>query len=62
MPIPKRLIWTVTGSEENRSMLAIDSQIDSLSDITLGAFEAIRIYMVVYMQITVCPTDQHTHA
>ena len=41
MPVPKRLIWAVTGSEENRSMLAIDSQLDSLSDITLGAFEAI---------------------
>ena len=42
VPVPKRLIWIVTGVEENRSLLAADSQLDSVMDITLGAFEAIQ--------------------
>ena len=42
MPAPKRLIWIVTGVEENRSLLVADSQLDSVGGITLGAFEAIQ--------------------
>ena len=42
LPVPKRLIWIVTGAEENRSLLAADSQLDSVGGITLGAFEAIQ--------------------
>ena len=42
LPVPKRLIWVVTGVEENRSLLVADSQLDSVGGITLGAFEAIQ--------------------
>ncbi|SVD57865.1 uncharacterized protein METZ01_LOCUS410719, partial [marine metagenome] len=42
LPAPKRLIWIVTGAEENRSLLVADSQLDSVGGITLGAFEAIQ--------------------
>ena len=42
MPIPKRLVWIVSGTEENRSFLAADGHLDSIMDITLGAFEAIQ--------------------
>ena len=42
LPVPKRLIWIVTGVEENRSLLVADSQLDSVGGITLGAFEAIQ--------------------
>lgn len=42
MPVPKRLVWIVTGVEENRSLLVADSQLDSVGGITLGAFEAIQ--------------------
>lgn len=41
-PVPKRLIWIVTGAEENRALLVADSQLDSVGGITLGAFEAIQ--------------------
>jgi len=42
LPEPIRLIWEITGSEENRSLLMADSQLDSSMNITLGAFEAIQ--------------------
>ena len=42
LPEPLRLIWAITGSEENRSLLMSDSQLDSSMNITLGAFEAIQ--------------------
>ncbi|MAG82828.1 ABC transporter substrate-binding protein, partial [Candidatus Poribacteria bacterium] len=42
MPVPKRLVWIVSGAEENTSFLAADGQLDSIMDITLGAFEAIQ--------------------
>lgn len=42
LPVPLRLIFAITGSEENRSLLMSDSQLDSAMNITLGAFEAIR--------------------
>ena len=42
LPQPKRLVWVVTGLEENRALLAAESELDSIMDITLGAFESIR--------------------
>ena len=42
LPQPKRLIWVTTGVEENRALQAVNNQLDSITDITLGAFESIR--------------------
>lgn len=42
LPVPLRLIFAITGSEENRSLLMSDGQLDSAMNITLGAFEAIQ--------------------
>lgn len=42
LPEPLRLIWVVTGAEENKALLMSDSQLDSAMDMTLGAFEAIQ--------------------
>jgi peptide/nickel transport system substrate-binding protein len=42
LPEPLRLIWTITGAEENKALLMSDSQLDSTMDVTLGAFEAIQ--------------------
>ncbi len=42
LPEPKRLIFAITGSEENRALLMADHQLDSSMNITLGAFEAIQ--------------------
>lgn len=42
LPVPLRLIWQITGSEENRALLMSDGQLDSSMNVTLGAFEAIQ--------------------
>ena len=42
LPVPEQLVWMVTGVEENRALLAAENQLDSIMDITLGAFESIR--------------------
>ncbi len=42
LPEPLRLIWVVTGNDQIRATLAADSQLDSIMDITLGAFEALQ--------------------
>jgi len=42
LPAPERLIWAVTMTEENRSMLAAKGELDSVMDVTLGAFEAMQ--------------------
>lgn len=42
LPEPKRLIWQITGSEENKAQLMSNNQLDSLMNVTLGAFEAIQ--------------------
>jgi len=42
LPVPKRLIWQITGSEENKALLMTNHQLDSAMNITPGAFEAIR--------------------
>lgn len=42
LPQPERLIWTWAGPEETRAALMADGQLDSLMDVTLGAFEALK--------------------
>jgi len=42
LPEPKRLIWEITGSEENKAQLMSNHELDSVMNITLGAFEAIQ--------------------
>lgn len=42
LPEPKRLIWVHTGNDDVRSLLAIDNQLDSVMDITVGAWDVIR--------------------
>ena len=41
LPEPRRLIWVQTGNDDIRSLLTINNELDSVMDITLGAFEAI---------------------
>jgi peptide/nickel transport system substrate-binding protein len=41
LPAPKTLIWTWAGPEETRAALMADNGLDSLMDVTLGAFEAL---------------------
>ncbi|MCA9895597.1 MAG: ABC transporter substrate-binding protein [Anaerolineae bacterium] len=42
LPEPLRLIWIITSTEENRAQLMSNAQLDSVMNITLGAFEAIQ--------------------
>ncbi len=42
LPVPLRLIWQITGSEENKALLMSNNMLDSAMNITPGAFEAIR--------------------
>jgi peptide/nickel transport system substrate-binding protein len=42
LPQPERLVWTWAGPEETRTKLMADGQLDSLMDVTLGAFEALK--------------------
>ena len=42
LPEPQRLIWVHTGNDDVRSLLAIDNQLDSVMDITVGAWDVIR--------------------
>ncbi|HYN88830.1 MAG TPA: ABC transporter substrate-binding protein, partial [Ardenticatenaceae bacterium] len=42
LPAPKKLIWTWAGPEETRAALMADGQLDSLMDITGGAFLALQ--------------------
>ena len=42
LPEPQRLIWVATGSDDVRSLLAIENELDSIMDITLGAFQVIQ--------------------
>ncbi len=42
LPEPLRLIWQITGSEENKAQLMSNGELDSVMNITLGAFEAIK--------------------
>jgi peptide/nickel transport system substrate-binding protein len=42
LPAPKTLIWTWAGPPENRIALMADHRLDSLMDITLGGFNALK--------------------
>jgi peptide/nickel transport system substrate-binding protein len=42
LPEPLRLIWIVTGNDQIRSTLAVDNEVDSIMDVTRGAFEAMQ--------------------
>lgn len=42
LPEPQRAIWTVTGNDQIRTTLAVSDELDSIMDITLGAFEAMQ--------------------
>lgn len=42
LPEPLRLIWIITSTEENRAQLMSNAQLDSVMNLTLGAFEAIQ--------------------
>jgi len=41
LPEPKRLIWVVAASEDQKALLMSSHQLDSVMNITLGAFQAI---------------------
>jgi peptide/nickel transport system substrate-binding protein len=42
LPEPLRLMWVVTGNDQIRATLAANNELDSIMDITLGAFEALQ--------------------
>ena len=42
MPEPMRLMWIITGNDQIRTSLAINNEVDSIMDVTLGAFEAMQ--------------------
>ena len=42
LPAPQELIWIWAGPEETRASKMAEGELDSLMDITLGAFEALR--------------------
>jgi peptide/nickel transport system substrate-binding protein len=42
LPAPKKLVWTWGGPEETRAAMMADGKLDSLMDITLGAFQALK--------------------
>lgn len=42
LPEPKSLVWVAIANEETRSLLASEGNLDSVMDVTLGAYEAIN--------------------
>ena len=42
LPEPQRAIWIVTGNDSIRTALAVNNEVDSIMDVTLGAFEAMQ--------------------
>ena len=42
LPEPKRLIWVIAASEDQKALLMSSGQLDSAMNITLGAYEAIK--------------------
>ncbi len=42
LPEPRRAIWIHTGSDDIRALLAIDNEVDSVMDVTVGAWEVIQ--------------------
>ncbi len=52
LPEPKRVMWVHTGNDDVRSLLAIDNQLDSVMDITVGAWDVIRMQNPNYVTWT----------
>lgn len=42
LPIPKKLVWTWYGPEETRAGSMANGDLDSLMDVSLGAFQALK--------------------
>jgi len=42
LPEPKRLIWVIAASEDQKALLMSNHQLDSAMNVTLGAFQAIK--------------------
>ncbi len=42
LPEPQRAIWVVTGNDQIRTTMAVANELDSIMDVTLGAFEAMQ--------------------
>jgi len=42
LPVPKRLIWVIAASEDQKALLMSNHQLDSAMNVTLGAFQAIK--------------------
>jgi len=42
LPEPKRALWVVTGNDTIRTTMAVNNEIDSIMDVTLGAFQAMQ--------------------
>ncbi len=42
LPEPQRAIWVVTGNDQIRTTMAVNNELDSIMDVTLGAFEAMQ--------------------
>ena len=42
LPEPQRALWVVTGNDTIRTTMAVNNEIDSIMDVTLGAFQAMQ--------------------
>ena len=42
LPEPQRALWVVTGNDTIRTTMAVNNEIDSVMDVTLGAFQAMQ--------------------
>ena len=42
LPEPQRALWVVTGNDQIRTTMAVANELDSIMDVTLGAFEAMQ--------------------
>ncbi len=42
LPEPQRAVWVVTGNDTIRTQMAVNNELDSITDVTLGAFEAMQ--------------------
>ncbi len=42
LPEPQRAVWVVTGNDQIRTTMAVANELDSIMDVTLGAFEAMQ--------------------
>ena len=42
LPEPQRALWVVTGNDTIRTTMAVNNEVDSIMDVTLGAFQAMQ--------------------